>query len=344
MIKDYYKTLNINRDSSQDDIKKAFRKLSKQHHPDIGGDETVFKELSEAYDTLSNPEKKQRYDMGGHNPFGGHQRGHNPFANRGGSEMDEMFRQMFGGNQQQRVNKGRNLNIPLRVDLEDIYFSRIKKLRYKKNINCPTCVGAGGESVVCTTCNGVGHIEKVAGNAFFRQVQRHPCHSCAGKGKIVIKPCLNCNGKGGRGEERLIDFTIPTNLATGQSFIYKGGGDEIHQGQSGDLLIEVVINPHQHFKLLGNDLIYEPKTPIMDMIIGGTIEIPHFEKTIRINIPPLSDITRNFSVGGKGMKTQNRNAGNLIIKPQIVMPKELHGDEIRMLESLSEGKNFKIKK
>ena len=341
MIKDYYKTLNINRNSSQDDIKKAFRKLSKQHHPDKGGDETVFKELSEAYDTLSNPEKKQRYDMGGQNPFGGHHGGH-----RRGPEMEDLFGQFFGrgGNQRQRVNKGRNLNMPLRVNLEDIYFNRAKKLKYKKNVNCPGCAGAGGESVSCSVCNGIGHVEKVAGNAFFRQVQRHQCHSCSGRGKIVIKPCVNCNGKGGRTEERIIDFTIPSNLSTGQTFIYKGGGDEIHQGHSGDLLIEVVINRHQNFKLLASDLIYEPQTPIMDMILGGNIEIPHFDTTIKINIPPLSDITRTFSVNGKGMKTQNGKDGNLIIKPQIIMPKELHGDEIRMLESLSEGKNFKIKK
>ena len=340
MIKDYYKTLNINRDSSQDDIKKAFRNLSKKYHPDKGGNEDAFKEVSEAYNTLSNPEKKQRYDMGGQNPFGGH----NPFANRG-PDMEDVFSQMFGGgNRQQRVKKGRNLNIPLRVDLEDIYFSRAKKLKYKKNINCAACVGAGGESVMCSTCNGTGHIEKVAGNAFFRQVQRHQCHTCGGRGKIVIKPCIHCNGHGGREEERIIDFTIPMNLATGQTFIYKGGGDETHQGQNGDLLIEVVINRHPHFKLLVSDLIYEPKISIMNMIIGGTIEIPYFESVVKINIPPLSDTTRNFVVNGKGMKTQNGRMGNLIIKPQIVMPKELHEDEIRMLESLSEGENFKIKK
>ena len=210
MIKDYYKTLNINRDSSQDDIKKAFRKLSKQHHPDKGGNETVFKEVSEAYDTLSNPEKKQRYDMGGQNPFGGHHRGHHR-----GPEMEDLFGQFFGrGNRQQRVNKGRNLNIPLRVDLEDIYFSRVKKLKYRKNVNCAACVGAGGQSVNCSTCNGSGHIEKVAGNAFFRQVQRHQCHSCAGKGKIVIKPCIKLYRKGGcngREDYRLYNSTKFSN-------------------------------------------------------------------------------------------------------------------------------------
>ena len=343
MTKDYYKTLNINRDSSQDDIKKAFRSLSKQHHPDKGGNESVFKELSEAYDTLGNPEKKQRYDMGGQNQFGGH----NPFANRG-PDMDDVFNQFFGGQQrrqgQQRVNKGRKLNIPLRVDLEDLYFSRVKKLKYRKNINCTGCGGAGGENISCGTCNGNGFVENIVGNAFFRQVQRHQCQPCAGKGKIVVKKCMQCGGSGGREEERIIDFRVPSNLSTGQTFIYKGGGDEIYDGHSGDLLIEVIINRHPHFKLILTDLIYEPQVPLIQMVIGGTIEIPHFENSIRISIPPLSDVVRTFNVGGKGMKNQNGVSGNMVIKPIIVMPKELNDDEIRMLSSLAEGKNFKISK
>ena len=123
MTKDYYKTLNINRDSSQDDIKKAFRTLSKQHHPDKGGNEQTFKEISEAYDTLSNPEKKQRYDTGGRNPFGHH----NPFSHNGPG-MDDIFKEFFGRNtRRQQVKKGENLNIPLRVDLEDVFFGASKK-------------------------------------------------------------------------------------------------------------------------------------------------------------------------------------------------------------------------
>ena len=343
MIKDYYKTLNINRNSSQDDIKKAFRKLSKQHHPDKGGDETVFKELSEAYDTLSNPEKKQRYDMGGQNPFGGrHPGGHNPFSNRG-PDMEDLFGEFFG-RQNRRTNpkKGQNLNIPLRVDLEDIFFTRLKKLKYKKEVRCASCGGPGGEHIRCTNCNGTRHNEKVAGNAFFRQVQRQTCGSCSGTGHIIIKPCNYCKGSGSKSEDRIIDFRVPSELSSGQTFIYKEGGNEIHAGQTGDLLIEVVINRHPNFTLNGTDLIYEPKIPIIDMLLGCVIEVPYFEGELKVTIPPLSNTTQMFNLNGKGMKNPRGRKGNLIIKPKIEMPKRLDNDEIRLLESLSGGKNFKL--
>jgi molecular chaperone DnaJ len=338
MNKDYYKTLNINRESSQDDIKKAFRKLSKQHHPDKGGDEATFKEMSEAYDTLSNPEKRRQYDRGGQNPFGSG----NPFANSG-PDMEDLFGQFFGGQRnQRRVKKGRNLNIPLRVELEDVYFSRTKKLKYKKSVKCASCGGVGGESWRCTPCNGTGHIEKVAGNAFFRQVQRHQCGTCNGEGKIITKPCNYCNGTGGKTEERTIDFRVPPDLQSGQTFLYKGGGSEIHAGQTGDLLIEVVVGKHENFVVMGSDLIYQPKIAILDMILGCKLKIPHFDGSINVDIPERSELGNSFNVSKKGMKTPRGNKGNLVIKPKLVMPKNLNVDERRMLESLSTGDNFKI--
>ena len=340
MNKDYYKTLNINRDSSQDDIKKAFRKLSKQHHPDKGGDEATFKEMSEAYDTLSNPEKRRQYDRGGQNPFGGG----NPFANSG-PDVEDLFGQFFGGQRnQRRVKKGKSLNIPLRVDLEDVYFSRLKKLKYNKSVKCASCGGVGGESLRCTTCNGTGHIERVAGNAFFRQVQRQQCSTCNGEGKIITKPCNYCRGTGGKTEERTIEFRVPPDLQSGQSFVYKGGGNEIHAGQTGDLLIEVVINRHENFGVIGSDLIYEPKISILDMVLGCKIKIPHFEGSIVVDIPERSEIGRNFNVNKKGLTNPRGQKGSLLIKPQILMPKDINDDERRMLESLSVGDNFKIKK
>ena len=338
MTKDYYKTLNINRDSSQDDIKKAFRTLSKQHHPDKGGNEQTFKEISEAYDTLSNPEKKQRYDTGGHNPFGQH----NPFSNNGPG-MDDIFKEFFGRNtRRQQVKKGENLNIPLRVDLEDVFFGVSKKIKYKKKNNCASCHGTGGENVTCGTCNGAGHIDKVAGNAFFRQVQRHQCGPCNGNGRIILNKCNYCAGSGGKAEETVVEFKIPQDLMAGQTFIFKNGGNEILGGQPGDLLIEIVINRHPIFKLVGKDLIYEPKISVIDMILGCKIEIPHFNGESRIQIPERTDITKVFTVANKGMNNPKGRNGNLVIKPRIVMPTQLNEDERKVLETLTKNRNFKI--
>jgi len=332
MNKDYYKILNINRESSQDEIKKAFRKLSKKHHPDKGGDENVFKEMSEAYDTLSDPQKRIRYDQQGQNPFGG-----------GGPDMDDIFNQFFGGQRrgQQRVRRGANLSIPLVVTLEDVYFESTKKLKYKRKITCRTCHGSGGDSNVCNVCKGRGKTEQMVGNAFFRQVVSQDCRACNGKGKHIIRPCNMCNSEGLISEERIIDFKIPANLITGQVYTFRSMGNEQPGGQNGDLNIEVVIKGHPHFKIINQDLVYEPKIPILQLIVGTSIRIPFFNSSLNVQIPEGSKPGQMFKVKGKGMKLPNNNYGDLHVRPEIVSPKKINPKERELLEELVNSENFK---
>ena len=242
MHKDYYKILNINRNSSQDDVKKAFRKLSKQHHPDKGGNENTFKEMSEAYDTLSDENKRREYDMRGSNPFnhGGH-------GGQGGPNMEDIFNQFFGGGQRRQQKKGTTLNLPLVIELEDIYFQNVKKLKYRRNILCDTCRGSGGQSKPCGTCRGRGRIDHAVGNSFFRQIRTEICHICQGNGKIIVNPCNKCGGHATQSENRIVDFKIPHDLMTGQVYTFKGLGNELANGINGDLNIEVVIKSHKDF-------------------------------------------------------------------------------------------------
>ena len=215
MNKDYYKTLNINRSSSQDEVKKAFRNLSKQHHPDKGGDENIFKEISEAYDTLGDTNKREQYNHKLDNPFG-----------NSGENMDDIFNQFFRQNQQrQQVRRGNNLSIPLTISLEDVFFGKTKKLRYNRKTNCVGCGGSGGQAQSCGHCSGRGTIDQTVGNAFFRQVRRVQCPACSGRGKNITNPCNSCGGQGRSTKETTVDFVVPKNLMTGQVYTFSGMGE-----------------------------------------------------------------------------------------------------------------------
>lgn len=336
MHKDYYKILNINRNATQAEIKKSFRSLSKQHHPDKGGDEGTFKEISEAYDTLSSTEKKHKYDNP--NPFDG-MRGGSGGGGGAGPHMDDLFNQFFGGrhpHQQPQVKKGRTLKIPLVVKLDDVYFGNSKKLKYERNINCHGCSGYGGTHSPCHECRGSGQVKQVVGNAFFRQVRQHICGSCNGKGYRIHQSCRLCNGVGNNMINNTVEFKVPKDLMTGQIFTYKGIGDDIVNGITGDLSLEVVIEKHLHFKILGVDLLYEPKVSILDLILGKELIIPYFGTHLTTAIPENSGINSKFSLNGKGL-----NGGALVIQPEIHMPHKITAQERETLKSISEGDNFR---
>jgi len=335
MSKDYYKSLNINRNATQDEVKKAFRKLSKTHHPDKGGDENTFKELSEAYDTLGNGPKRADYDNRLNNPFHGsqsHGHGHGP-------NMDDVFNQFFGGGNRRQhrhqQKKGRGLNIPLTISLEDVFFGGIKKLRYNREMKCGTCQGSGGVAPTCHVCNGQGFVEQMVGNAFFRQVKRENCNQCNGKGKIVVDPCKTCSGKGMLTTPNTVDFKIPSNLMTGQIYTFRRLGDDVENGEAGDLNIQVVIARHPKFKLVNMDIIYEVDISVLDMIVGTELEIPYFTGTINAKIPELSNLTQTFNLRGKGVNN-DMGRGDLIIKLNVKMPKSLSEEDKKTLNKLKE--------
>ena len=333
MNKDYYKILNINRNSSQDEVKKAFRSLSKQHHPDKGGDENVFKEMSEAYDTLGDIKKREEYNHKLDNPFHG--------GNEDGVNMQDIFNKFFNQNRRQNVRKGKNLNIPLRVSLEDVFFGKNKILKYKRKINCMGCGGNGGHTHNCHTCGGRGIKEQLVGNAFFRQIRRETCTDCNGTGRHIINECNQCNGLGKKNQESKVDFKIPQDLMTGQVYTFRQMGEEIQNGEPGDLHIQVVIESHSHFKLTDRDLIFEPQIDITDLLLGTQITIPYFGNTLSTVIPQCSKLGTTFIVRGKGMPTQNGLSGNVLVKPKIKMPSNLTMEEKRWLQDLRNSENFR---
>ena len=335
MNKDYYKILNINSKATQDEIKKAFRTLSKQHHPDKGGEEKKFQEISEAYDMLGNVDKRTRYDHDLQNPFSNQQRG-------GGPNMEDIFNQFFNNqpnNARSRRKKGRTLNIPLTVTLEDVFFGSKKILNYKKRINCGACNGNGGESLTCPTCRGTGQIQHTVGNAFFRQVRTEVCNTCKGQGKTLTSKCGMCNGHGGNEKMTNIEFSVPRELVTGQNYTFRGFGDEIGDGEPGDLTVQMVILRHKDFTISGIDLVYEPEVTVLDMIIGIKLTVPYFGNDLVFKIPQGTEMGEVLKLTGKGMRTRN-NAGDLLIKPKVMMPKTLSKEDVETLEKLNLQSNF----
>ena len=181
----------------------------------------------------------------------------------------------------------------------------------------------------------------MVGNAFIRQIRKELCNTCAGAGNMITNTCNTCNGKAQNKVDAFIDFAIPTNLMPGQSFTFRNMGDESPKSQPGHLTVQVMVETHKVFKLIGKDLIYEPEINFVDVILGGKIVIPYFNTNLNIDIPPFSEVGQDFIVRGKGMPRSNEIDGNIVVQPIIKTPIKLNNRETELLNSLKEEENFK---
>lgn len=339
MSKDYYNILGVERSADEKEIKKAYRKLSKQYHPDVNPDDKVaeekFKEIADAYSVLSDPEKKSNYDQYGSadgNPFGGG----DPF---GGGGMDDIFSQFFGGGRRRGVRKpkGRDLRVTLHLTLEEIYTGVDKKIKYKHMKKCEPCNGEGGETHTCTQCNGTGVISHVVNTPIGRMRQETECPTCSGKGKILKSTCGVCNGKGGKIEEENLTINIPKGVHDGQMMQSRGMGDFVRGGLAGDLIVQLVEIPHEKFVRNGDDLLHKLKIPYHTLVLGGPMEVETIDGKIRINIKEGTDIGENLRVPGKGLyNTNNPHKGDLIIETWLDVPKKITKEHREKVENLKE--------
>jgi molecular chaperone DnaJ len=351
MNKDYYKVLDIEKGASEDDIKKAYRKMAKKYHPDANPNnseaETKFKEAAEAYETLSNSEKRLNYDRYGQsgNPFGG---GH---AGSGfGYSMNDIFEQFgdifsssFGEKykQQTRTRKGQDLRIKVTLSIEDILNGVTKKIKYKRHITCAPCKGEGGSDLRnCIPCNGSGK-RTVVQNTHFGQIRQEVgCTDCGGSGKQITKKCNHCSGQGTSVKEDVIDIDIPAGLSNGMQISVKGGGNNIRGGVPGDLYIVVDELREFYFKRDNNNIIVEKEISLIDAILGAELKAktPHGE--IPIVIDPGTPHGRKIRITGKGIPDINIGLGDLFVIITIKIPKAIDSDEKEILEKLRESKSF----
>jgi molecular chaperone DnaJ len=293
-MENLYEILGVREDASPDEIKKTYRKLAMEHHPDKGGNEEKFKKISEAYETLGDENKRSQYDHQRKNPFNGN---------------SSIFDEFFNGFHAQRKTNVPEKIIDIEISVFDSYNSTEKIISYEKSDKCNTCSGSGGEKQICGTCNGIGYKTMTMGSGFFTQVFRQMCNTCNGNGSLYKKVCDTCLGKTTTKKTESVKIKIPHGVGDGQFFRMQGKGD-YQNGNYGNLVIRVRIKPENNFDKAENDLIYNAYLSLEDLK-KDYLEIPHPSGKISIKLPNEMDTSKPLRVKSKGFHGVNK--GDLII-------------------------------
>lgn len=346
MSKDYYKILEVNKSSSQDEIKKSYRKLAMKYHPDKNPDdkqsEEKFKECAEAFEVLSDPQKKQQYDQfgssGPNNPFGG--RGHGFNMDDIFSQFGDIFGSSFGGRSKKR--KGSDVRIKIELSIEEIISGVNKKLKFNRNCQCKTCGGIGGKGQsTCGVCNGSGYRSMVQQSIFGTVRQNVVCSMCSGDGKVPKEACGTCHGMGIENSQETIDVQIPPGAIDGSQMTMPGYGSWVKGGDFGDLQIVVDEVPDSKFKREDNNLIYDQEISIIDAILGKEFKIKSPQGDVSFTISPGTQHGKMIRISGKGVPVHNWHIGDLFIKISIKIPKNITKNQKEILLSLRDQENFK---
>ena len=362
--RDYYEILDIPRTASADEIKKAYRKMALKYHPDKNPDdptaESKFKEAAEAYEILSDADKKQRYDRYGHDgvkgmPGGGFNMSMDDifshFGDIFGDAFGGAFSDQFGfgtrGRTRRRVNRGTNLRVKVKLTLEEIAGGVEKKIKVSKYISCDHCNGTGAEKgasmATCTTCHGQGQVTRVT-STFLGQMQTtSTCPACDGEGTTIGTKCNKCFGNGIVKGEEVIPVRIPAGVSDGMQLSMSGKGNAAARGGiPGDLLILVEEHEHEHFTRDGNNLIYEHFISLPDAALGASVDIPTLDGKARIKIEAGTQSGRILRLKGKGLPDLNGyGRGDLLVNLNVWTPRNLTREETQILEKLRDAENFK---
>lgn len=370
--RDYYEVLGVSKTATPEELKKAYRKLAIKYHPDKNpGDkeaEEKFKEAAEAYDVLSDPEKRQRYDQFGHSmgPQGFPGGGSYGFSS-GGMSMEDIFSafgDIFGGHggfefsgnfggatgsrrARPRQRRGDDLRITLKLSLEDIAKGVSKTLKLKSFVKCDHCNGTGAKDgtsfITCPTCNGTGRVQRTQQTIFGPQVATAVCPDCNGEGKIIKEKCTYCNGTGVEHKEQVVSFDIPAGVSDGMVLTVKGKGNApMHGGVNGDLL--VVIEEIKHPELLrdGNDVIYNLMLDFPTAALGGQVEVPTIGGRARLKIAPGTQPGKILRLRGKGLPSYDGyGTGDELVNVMVYVPENLNDNDKRIIEQLSNSADMK---
>lgn len=367
--RDYYEVLGVEKNASADEIKKAYRKKAIQYHPDRNpGDkdaEEKFKEAAEAYDVLSNPDKRARYDQFGHAGLGGAAGNGGPFGGfSGGMSMDDIF-SMFGdifgghgggfggfsgfsgGSTQQRRYRGSDLRVKVKLTLKEISTGVEKKFKLKKYVPCSHCHGTGAEgnsgTDTCPTCKGSGTVIRNQQTILGTMQTRMTCPTCGGEGRIIKNKCKECAGEGIVYGEEVIMVKIPKGVADGMQLSMSGKGNAgKHNGIPGDLLILVEEEPDKELIRDESDLIYNLLLSFPTAALGGAVEIPTIDGKVKVKIEPGTQPGKVLRLRNKGLPNINGyGTGDLLVNVSIYVPETLSKDEKKALESMENSENFK---
>ena len=373
--RDYYEVLGVSQDASQDEIKKAYRKLALKYHPDKNpGDkeaETKFKEAAEAYEVLGTPEKRKKYDTYGHAGVSGAGGAGGGGFGGGGMTVEDIFEQFgdifgggfgsafggfsdfggFGGSRQRRrkTSKGSNLRVKVKLNLKEVAHGTTKKLRVNKYKPCDACNGTGAEGAsssayqTCPTCKGMGQVTKVT-NTFLGQMQTtSTCPTCGGEGSTISNKCTKCHGEGIVKGEETISIDIPAGVAEGMQMTVNGKGNAARRGGiNGDLVVLIEEEKHPELTRDGNDLIYGLYISFPTAVMGGPVEVPTIEGKVKIKIEPGTQPGKILRLRGKGLPEVNGyGKGDLLVNINVWVPKNLSKEEKKMVEQMANSENFK---
>ena len=359
--RDYYEVLGVSKGASDDEIKKAYRKMAKQYHPDLNtGDKTAeakFKEVNEAYEVLSDKEKRSRYDQFGHagvdpnfgagagGPFGGFSG-----ADFGDIDLGDIFGSFFGGGfgggSSSRRNgpmKGDTLRAGVTITFEEAAFGCEKEIILNREETCETCHGSGCEpgttAEICPNCRGTGTVRIQRGGGAFTFATSAPCSKCGGTGKIIHQPCKTCNGSGSVRKQRKITVKIPAGIDNGQAVSLRGqGGAGRNGGPAGDLIISVTVRPHAFFKRDGTSVYLEQPVSFLQATLGAELEIPTIDGKVKWTLPEGTQPGTTFRLRGKGIPSINgRGRGDQFVTVQVQVPKNLNREQKEALHAYGQA-------
>lgn len=358
--RDYYEVLGVNKNATNDEIKKAFRKAAKQYHPDLNKDDPTaaekFKECNEAYSVLSDADKRRKYDQfgfAGVDPSyaagqgGGY--GGGGFGFDGDIDLGDIFSSFFGGGfsggsrNPNAPQRGRDIQTTINISFEEAAKGCKKSVEVSKVEDCSQCHGTGAAEgtspKTCSQCGGSGYITVQQGSGFFQVNTTRPCPSCNGSGKIIEKPCSKCGGRGKVRKKSKIDITIPAGIDNGQVVTARGLGDAgLNGGPAGDLRVGVSVSAHKDFVRDGYDIHYEKHISIVEACLGVKVRIPTLDGDVEYHVPAGTQPHEVFRLKGKGIQRLNSIAkGDLFVHIVVDIPRELTNEQKNLLKQFDKS-------
>ena len=372
MKKEYYEVLGVSRTATKDEIKKAYRKLALQFHPDKNPDnkaaEEHFKEVNEAYEVLSNDDKRRRYDQFGHAGVGSSAASGGGQYGGGGSDLNDIFsafndmftggksrgggspfgfEEVFGGGGSRRGRAssgipGTDLKIRLKLTLEEIAKGVEKTLKIKKQISCPECNGSGSKSGAtenCQTCHGTGEVRQASKTMFGQFVNIAACPTCGGEGRIIKDRCTSCYGEGIKLGEVTVKVTVPSGVEDGNYLTLRGQGNAGPRGgAAGDLLVVIEEVPHELFSRHGDDVVYSLAVSFPDLVLGTKVEVPTLDGAVKLTIPPSTQPETMLRIAGHGIgHLRGSSRGDQYVKVNVYVPKDLSHQDKELLKEMKKS-------
>lgn len=367
--RDYYEVLGVSKTATEDEIRKAYRKIAMENHPDRNPDnkeaEDRFKEASEAYEVLQDKEKRAKYDRFGHDGLRGGTDFHG-FSNvndifsqfsdifgGGSSIFDDFFgnssssRNRGGGRRRSKGTPGSDLRVTLKLKIEEIASGVSKKIKIKKHVRCNDCNGSGSEggssTKVCTVCNGTGEVRQVSRSVFGQFVNIQPCANCNGEGTVVDRPCRKCSGDGRKLEEETVKIDVPAGVTDNSYMTLRGEGNAgLRGGSSGDIIVIFKEEPHEYFTREGDNIIYDLFVSFPDIVLGAEVEVPTLNGKARLKIEPGTQPGKLLRMREKGIQHLNQHgAGDQLVRVNIFVPTKVSVKERELLKELSDMPNIR---